>query len=67
VLILLTGVFKDGNTFTCNVNADAFAQAVGTAVGTAHNDYHSFTVRKDDDRVLYTINGWQVNTIYACA
>lgn len=63
----LTGTFKDGNTFTCSVNADAFNQAVGTAVGTSHNNSHNFTVHKDDGRVLYTTNGWQVHTIYLCA
>jgi hypothetical protein len=62
----LTGTFNDGNAFTCSVNADGFAQTVGTAVGTAHNNFRGFTIHKDDDRVLYTINGWQVSTIYYC-
>jgi hypothetical protein len=63
----LSGTFKDGNTFTCSVNADGFTQAFGTAVGTAHNNFHGFTIFKDDGRVLYTINGWQVTSIYWCA
>jgi len=63
----LEGTFADGNVFVCSVNADAASQAFGTAVGTAHNNFRSFTIHKDDDRVVYEINGWQVRSIYWCA
>jgi hypothetical protein len=59
-----SGVFADGNAFTCVLNGDAHVQATGTKVGVAANNFRSFDVYKGDGRLLYTIDGWGVYAIY---
>ncbi|PMD45889.1 PR-1-like protein [Hyaloscypha variabilis F] len=58
--------FPDGNVFTWSINADAQAQAFGTQVGTAKNNYQSYTIFKDDQHIVYSENGLNYKTIYWC-
>jgi hypothetical protein len=48
------------------VNADAHTKLQDTLVGTAKNNFRNFGVHKDNFRVLYTIDGWEVHTVYRC-
>jgi hypothetical protein len=50
---IFIGTFPDGNVFNCNVNADGQTVPFGTAVGTASNNSHGFTVYKDNGSVIF--------------
>ena len=61
---IITGVFPDGDTFTCVVLTGAQSKPYGSLVGVARNNFRTFKVYKDNNRVLYEVNGWQVHSIY---
>ncbi|KAF2470828.1 uncharacterized protein BDR25DRAFT_204005, partial [Lindgomyces ingoldianus] len=55
-----------GVTFTSNIVAGAQGQADYSIVGTAFNDFHGFTCRKDDKHVMWSGTGFSCKTIYYC-
>jgi len=68
ILIFLCFVvtFPDGNVFTWSINANAQAQAFGTQVGTAKNNFQTYSIFKDDQHVVYSKDGLNYKTIYWC-
>ena len=48
------------------VTLDAHAQQQDTLVGVAKNGFQTFNVHKHNFRVLDTIDGWEVHTVYRC-
>jgi hypothetical protein len=60
-----SGTFPDGNTFTVDMWNNAI-NPVNENTGVARNNFRDFAVPKDDERVLYEIDGWQIRTIYWC-
>ncbi|MCJ1295283.1 hypothetical protein MMC34_006845 [Xylographa carneopallida] len=62
------GVFPDGDRFSAWIGAAADVAKVATfhQVGWAANAYRPMNVYRDQWRVLYEIDGWQVYTVYYC-
>jgi hypothetical protein len=61
------GFFQaSGKTFCSNIQSDAQSKSTGTKVGTAYNNETPFNCFKDNNRVLYSGNGFQCHSIYYC-
>ena len=52
--------------FSWFINADAQKQAVQDYCGASSNEYRNFAVKKSDDLIKFTVNGWEYVSIYWC-
>ncbi|KAF5592396.1 myroilysin precursor [Fusarium pseudocircinatum] len=65
------GTFGTGVSFTSNIFADAASKHDNAWAGTGTNGYHTYNCWKRTGAVgkpvvLYTVDGWTVETIYYC-
>ncbi|RSL59086.1 hypothetical protein CEP53_005944 [Fusarium sp. AF-6] len=65
------GTFGTGVTFTSEIFANAASKRTNAWTGTGTNGFHNFNCYKSTDpgapaRVLYTVDGWSVYSIYWC-
>jgi len=58
------GTFSDGDVFSSSVNSNAPSAKYGAPCGTASNKFRPMTIYKDDYKLLYEVNGWQVHAVY---
>jgi hypothetical protein len=58
------GTFADGDVFSSTVSANAPSAKYGAPCGTAANKYRPMTIYKDDYKLLYEVDGWQVHAVY---
>ncbi|RDL37989.1 uncharacterized protein BP5553_05422 [Venustampulla echinocandica] len=63
----ICGFFQDsGETFCVTIQSDAQTKATGAKVGTGHNNETPFNCFKDNNRNLYSGNGFSCQSIYYC-
>ncbi|KAI7758877.1 hypothetical protein ACKAV7_011489 [Fusarium commune] len=65
------GTFGTGVSFTSNIFADAASKHDNAWAGTGTNGYHTYNCWKRTGPVgkpvvLYTVDGWTVETVYYC-
>ncbi|KAM5354902.1 hypothetical protein ACJ41O_001548 [Fusarium nematophilum] len=66
----VNGTFRTGVTFTSKIFADAAGKGPNAWAGTGSNGFSKFNCYKETNpgasRLLYTVDGWSVYSIYWC-